>query len=253
MRPGEGHHRIVVTVGDGPPDARPQPGAEPAVRAVGRRGRGERLLGLGDGGGLLGLVRRRLDRAVREAQDGGGPGRAWTGLDGVDVHAVERRLQHEHEDQQGDQEQAKRRHVARAAAVQLVTRQLARLEQQERQGPGQPPVEVDKPFQPLPDQVAEASVVIVGVLAADVAIGPGQRGLAVGARGAGFGPVLRLAMQQGADRPQADDLELPRHAPSRPSRRRRAPANRALCAAAIKPRRGPSSSCRLTAPPLAWD
>ena len=70
-------------------------------------------------------------------------------------------FQRKHENQQRDQEQAEGRHVARAAALEMVSRQLAGIEEQGRQGLAEAPVQVGKALDPLPDQMQDRAVLVV--------------------------------------------------------------------------------------------
>ena len=174
-----------------------------------------RLL-IGDGSVAKSLFRIAIDvqiefRAGRKRLVGRRcwPGRPFRGL------RMQQRLQHGHEDQEADQKQSERRYVAGPTALQVIARQTAGFEQQERDRLGQPPVQVSQPLYPLPGQMRDRPVMVIGVLAADMAIRTGQDGVAIVARGPRLRRVLGFALQQRAQSARADDLELPNHAPSR--------------------------------------
>ena len=84
--------------------------------------------------------------------------------------------------------------MPRAAPLQMIPGQSPRTEQQQRQRLCETPVQVGQPLDPFPSQMGDGTVVIVGVLAAGVAIGAGQFGSAIGAGGARRPRVLGLAM-----------------------------------------------------------
>ena len=85
------------------------------------------------------------------------------------------------EQDQGHQERPERRHMARDTAFHVVARQLARLEEQRRDGSHQSPVQVEEALDGFPAQPGDRALVSVNVLATDVAVGAVQVCATVGA------------------------------------------------------------------------
>ncbi len=99
--------------------------------------------------------------------------------DGGMAHFLGLMLGDKHEDQQGDQEDAQRWHMAGDAALHQVACQLAWRKKQRRQGLPQPAVEVKQAFEGFENQVADGAVMRVGVLAANITKAALQFGVAV--------------------------------------------------------------------------
>ena len=141
---------------------------------------------------LIALLRRRLGDLL-----GGGV-------------AAHRDLRGEHEDEQGDEEHAKGRHMAHPPPLDMVARQLARAEQQRRHGLRQTPVQMGEAFHRLPHQMTDGAVVVVAALAADVAVAAVQPSVAVQAGGVGMrglrGAVVGGFRRRSVHRGEFEDL-----------------------------------------------